>query len=85
MMKSIRCRILEWYYWRKFGVCPIHLELARSGGGYSPKWICDTCDAENQVKNENRILDIQSSKANLRFEALATVKRLELGTKNNKR
>lgn len=35
-------------------MCPIHLVLARAGGGYEPKWICDKCDEENAQKNADR-------------------------------
>ena len=48
-------RRLRWfYYWRRYGVCPDHLTLARPGGGYEPKWICPQCDEENRYKHEHR-------------------------------
>jgi hypothetical protein len=53
-MKLLR-KLRNWYKWKKYGICPIHLILARAGGGYEPKWICDMCDEENRIKNEDRI------------------------------
>lgn len=47
-------RLWGWYYWRRYGICPVHLVLARAGGGYEPKWICNKCDDENRHKHELR-------------------------------
>ena len=55
-------KIADWYYWRRYGICPVHLTLARSGGCYMPKWICDSCDNENTVKHENRIQHIAETR-----------------------
>lgn len=52
-MRFLR-RLRHFYNWRRYGICPIHLELARRGGGYSPKWICSKCDFENTWKHEDR-------------------------------
>jgi len=53
-MNNIFRKIRVWWYWRKYDVCPVHLSLVRSGGGYEPHWICDKCDNENRIKNKDR-------------------------------
>ena len=66
-------RLLRWYYYRRYGVCPIHLELCRPGGGYEPKWICNRCDEENRQKHVDRELVFE----NRRVQALTKVEILE--------
>lgn len=43
-MKRLLRKILGSYYWWRYGVCPIHLTLARAGINAEPKWVCEDCD-----------------------------------------
>jgi hypothetical protein len=50
MIRSIR----KWWFSWRYGICRVHGTLMRMGGGYDPKWICDTCIEANRGKAVNR-------------------------------
>lgn len=55
LVRYIRKRWLCW----KYGICRWHGVLMRRGGGYEPRWICETCVKENRAKYDSMGADYE--------------------------